>query len=124
MRTLLMLCAGLITAACAAPAPEAASAPMRGDCFNTRFVQGYSSVDRDTIRLDAGPRQSYEVDLQGPLCDQVDWTRRIALESTPSSWICVGTQAGQGEIHFRDPATRRRTSCHIDAVRRTGEPTS
>ena len=110
----------LAAAGCAAPGPGsgAEAAPSGRDCFNVQFVSGYSSVDRDTIRLDAGPRQRYDIDVQGPLCDQIDWTQRIALESTPSSWICVGRQAGQGEIHFRDPATRQRTSCFIQAVRR------
>lgn len=125
MKPLLPTLALLAATGCVADAPngpEAGVAARDGrDCFNVQFVSGYSSVDRDTVRLDAGPRQRYDVDIQGPLCDQIDWTQRIALESTPSSWICVGSQAGQGEVHFRDPATRRRTSCYIQEVRRVAE---
>lgn len=122
MKRFLPLPALLMAAACAADAPNRPPTASDGrDCFNVQFVTGYSSVDRDTVRLDAGPRQRYDVDIRGPLCDQIDWTQRIALESTPSSWICTGRQAGQGEIHFRDPGTRRRTSCYIEAVRRVAE---
>jgi hypothetical protein len=81
------------------------------------LVQGYSAVDRDTVRFDLGPGPAYDVDMSGPRCDAVDWTQRLALESTPSSWICVGDAPGQGNIHFRDQLTRQATSCHIDAVR-------
>lgn len=91
------------------------------DCFNTSFVSGFSPVDRDTVRLDAGPRRSYDVDLEGPGCDQLNWTESLAIESSPSSWICVGDGPSQGNIYFRDPATRQRTSCFIQNVRRVPE---
>lgn len=126
MKTFTLSLATLMLAGCAASQAQESQQAERGpqfgrDCFNVRMVSGYSSVDRDTIRLDAGPRRSYEVDISGPMCDQVDWTQRIALESNPGSWICVGDAVGQGEIHFRDPATRQRVSCYIDAVRRVAE---
>lgn len=94
------------------------TAPSDRDCFNTSFVSGFSTVDRDTVRLDAGPRRSYDVDLLGPGCDQLNWTESLALESSPSSWICVGDGPSQGNISFRDPATRQRISCFIQNVRR------
>lgn len=123
MKLILISLAALALAGCtASQAQDTTSSRQDGrDCFNVRMVSGYSSVDRDTIRLDAGPRRSYEVDISGPMCDQVDWTQRIALESNPGSWICVGDRVGQGEIHFRDFATRQRVSCFIDAVRRVQE---
>lgn len=119
MKTMLALLTTAALGGCAAPSPRHVDAkPADGECFNVSFVQGYSSVDRDTIRLDVGPGTSYDVDISGGRCDQVDWTQKLALESTPSSWICVGKQVGQGNIHFRDPTTRRRTSCYIEDVRR------
>jgi len=120
MNKLLSLCAvALIGPACAASAEQEASGPRSGrDCFNIAMVGGYSSVDRDTIRLDAGPSRHYEVDVQGGICDQLDWAHRLALESRPSSWICTGDGPGLGNIHFRDPGTRQRVSCFIEAVRR------
>jgi hypothetical protein len=105
----------------AGPGPQSAAARAGRDSFNVSMVNGKSSVDRDTVRLDAGPGRAYEVDISGPMCDQLDWTHRIALESTPGSWICVGDQVGQGSIIFRDPTTRRRTSCYIESVRRVPE---
>lgn len=120
MRMLTLAIPMLVLAGCAAQAPQTARGPASGgDCFNVSMVTGYSSVDRDTVRVDAGPSRTYEIDISGPMCDQIDWTQRIALESRPGSWICVGDRVGQGEIHFRDPATRRRVSCHIEGVRRT-----
>jgi hypothetical protein len=92
------------------------------DCFNVSFVQGFSSVGKSTVRLDLGPGAKYDVDISGPQCDQVDWTQRLALESTSSSWICVGDSIGQGNVYFRDPATRRRLSCYIENVRRVTSP--
>jgi hypothetical protein len=85
------------------------------------MVTSYETVDDNTIRLDAGPSTKYEVDLSGGLCRNVDWTQRLAIESTPSSFVCVGSQPGQGNIHFRDPTTQRRASCYIDDVRRVPE---
>ena len=119
MRMTILPVSAALVASCTAPsAQRTATAPAGQDCFNVSLVQGYSSVDRDTVRLDAGPGASYDVDISGPQCDQVDWTQKLALESTPSFWICVGKQIGQGNIYFRDPTTRRRVSCYIEDVRR------
>ena len=92
------------------------------DCLNVSFVQGFSAVDRNTVRLDAGPGPKYDVTIAGAQCEQIDWAQRIALESSTSSWICVGDAIGQGNVYFRDPTTRRRLSCYIENVRRVSEP--
>lgn len=109
----------LVLTACAAQ-PQAngsASPPVGRDCFNVQFLTGYETMDRDTLKLRAGPCASYEVDISGAQCSQIDWAHRVAIESSPSSWICVGNQPGQGTIAFRDPTTRRRVECFIEAVR-------
>ena len=110
--------------ACAAPEEErhADVSPAGRDCFNVSFLTGYESVDRDTIRVRAGPGASYDIDVSRADCNALDWTHRLAVESTPSSWICVGAQAGQGNIIFRDPTTRRRAICNITNVSRAVEP--
>jgi hypothetical protein len=112
----------LLVGACAgADGTDAAgSVAARGDrdCFNVSMVSGYNTVDRDTIRLRAGPSAQYDVDLSGAQCNMIEWSQSLAIESSPSSWICVGSQVGQGEVHFRDTATRRRISCYIEDVRR------
>jgi hypothetical protein len=130
MKQLFLSAAILALAACtAAPAPgtqaRAGAAPgatAGKDCFNVSFVHGFSSVGKSTVRLDVGPGQKYDVDISGAQCDQVDWTQRLALESSTSSWICVGDAIGQGNVYFRDPTTRRRLSCYIQNVRRVSEP--
>jgi hypothetical protein len=125
MKQLLGLSSMLAVAACTAaaqPQAQAQGGAAGRDCFNVSFVQGFSSVGRSTVRLDLGPGQKYDVDIEGAQCDQVDWTQRLALESSVSSWICVGDQIGQGNVYFRDPATRRRLSCYIQNVRRVSEP--
>ena len=115
----LALVIGFVIASCVAPeAPNADSQTSGRDCFNVSFLSGYESVDRDTIRVRAAPQQSYEIDVSGAECNQLDWTHRLAIESTPSSWICVGNAPGQGNIYFRDPATRHRVACYIQDVRR------
>lgn len=112
----------LVFAACAAqPQAEGAANPPEGDCFNVQFLTGYENVDGDTLKLRAGPGASYEVDISGAQCSQIDWTHRVAIQSSPSSWICVGNLPGQGTIAFRDPTTRRRVECHIDAIRRASD---
>lgn len=126
MRLLHALAVLTMAAACAAAdqhQPSEAGAGGR-DCFNVSMVTGYETVDGDTIRLDAGPSTKYEVDLSGGQCRNVDWTQRLAIESMPSSFVCVGSQPGQGNIHFRDPATQRRVSCYIEDVRRVQTPGS
>lgn len=123
VRSLAGTAAFALLSACAAPEATQAPGPTQatprtgGDCFDSNFVTGYESVDRDTVRLDVGVRQRYDVDLSGPQCDQIDWTHRIALESRPGSFLCAGTAPGQGTIAFRDPTIRRRVECHIDAIR-------
>jgi hypothetical protein len=124
MRWVAVLAIIAVSAACAAldqPQPEGADRAGR-DCFNVGMVTGYETVDTDTIRLDAGPSAKYDVDLSGGQCRDVDWTQRLAIDSTPSSWLCVGSQPGQGNIRFRDPPTRRAVSCYIQAVRRAPAP--
>lgn len=118
------LLVALALGACAVGDSPASTVGGNRDCFNVSMVTGYETVDDDTIRLDAGPSTKYEVDLSGGQCRNVDWTQRLAIESTPSSFICVGSQAGQGNIHFRDPATQRRVSCYIEDVRRIPTPGS
>jgi hypothetical protein len=109
------------SASCAPPPPngQAPTASAAGDCFNVSLVQGFSSVDDDMVRVDAGPGASYDLDIAGAQCRQIDWAQRIALESTTSSFLCVGKSLGQGNVYFRDPASRRRLSCYIEEVRRS-----
>jgi hypothetical protein len=116
--------AAVALSACAAQQPyESADAGDR-DCFNVQSVSGYTDVDRDTLRLSVGASRSYEVDLIGAGCSNIDWAERVAIEQTPGSWICAGDGPGLGEISFRDPTTQIVSSCQIRSVRRVVEPTA
>jgi hypothetical protein len=115
---LLVAAAGLSTS-CAPTEQQAASDPRSGhDCFNVADVTGFESVDTDTVKLHVGVGDEYEVDLEGGQCNDVDWTQKLALESTPSSWLCTGKDPAQGNIYFRNPVTRHRVQCYIKDVRR------
>jgi hypothetical protein len=117
----LILCSTVALAACSSP-PQPGTAQGARDCFNVAFVQGFSSVGENLVRLDAGLGSSYDVRIAGPQCDQIDWSQRIALESSSSSWICAGDAIGQGNISFRDPVSRRRMSCYIENVSHSANP--
>lgn len=123
LTTTLALVAGLLCSACAASdSPDAGAQARAGrDCFNVGQINGYTTVDRDTVRVSYGASTRYDIDIQGPQCDMVEWAHRLAIEATPSSWICVGRQVGQGNIYFRDSATRQRVKCYIEDVRRVAE---
>jgi len=121
MKRLILSSIVTLSACSSQPQPRTAQTQAR-DCFNVAFVQGFSSVAGSTVRLDAGPGSSYDVQTAGPQCDLIDWSQRIALESTSSSWICVGDAIGQGNIYFRDPVSRRRLSCYITGVSRSANP--
>lgn len=92
----LLLAASVITLfGCAAaddgPAEaEAATAADAGrDCFNTRNISGYSSVDDDTVQIRVGVNDYYDVDVFGT-CNQLDWSNRLAIVSNSGSFICAG----------------------------------
>lgn len=121
-----LVCASALAllSACAAPgaANESAAADTSGrDCFFASTINGYNNVDDDTIRVNTGPSRSYELDLVGPQCHQVQWTETLAIEAHPSPSICVGDGPSQGNIAFRDTATHQTVSCMIGAVRRVQE---
>lgn len=116
-RFVLPLILGL--SACAAAPEESAQAPPDGrECFNVSMVSGFSDAGEDKVRLRVSSSRQYDLTLRGPQCDDVEWAHAIAVESRPSSWICVGDSPGQGEVRFRDSASRRVVSCYVDSVER------
>lgn len=111
-------------ASCAHTAQTASTGPAGRDCFNSSFLSGYTDVDNDTIRVSAGPSRDYDLDIEGVGCRDIRWSETIAIDSPPSSWICVGDKVGAGEIKFRDSARSTVTSCFIRDVRRYVKPAS
>lgn len=120
-----VICAGafLAAVACAPTATQtAALAPDGRDCFNSNFMSGYTNVDQDTIRVSASPSRSYDLDLEGPNCRDIQWANSVAVVTKPSSYICTGNRAGLGEVKFRDGASNAVTTCWITEVRRYVKP--
>lgn len=120
------LTAGLVALAACETAPSASAdvgSAADQQCFHVRAISGYEAVDRDTLRVDTGVAR-YDLDLSGSECDGIERTHRLAIESTPSAWICVDDAPGQGVITFRVPETRSLVECRIDDVRPAGEPGS
>jgi hypothetical protein len=127
MRVLVLIAAALAASACALSGPNAPSptgdAAVAGnaaahgrDCFNPGFVTSYTNTSRNIVRLKLEPGDEYDITLLGAQCDQVDWTHRVALDASPSSLICVGNQAGQGDAYFQDPITHQHVACAITNV--------
>jgi hypothetical protein len=95
MKLLVPALIALALAACAPmPPPEMAAAGPgeRRQCFWNREVNGFSAVDRDTVRLTAGARRVFELELFGG-CLDVDWAQTIGVRSRGSELICSGLEA-------------------------------
>lgn len=115
----LLLAASLLLAACAAPGQTASNAAPSGrDCFNSNFVNGFETLDRDTVRVSTSPRTEYDLKISGPTCSNITWTNAVSLRTRGSPWICTGSSAGIGDIRFRDSAQSQLVSCTIDSVTR------
>jgi hypothetical protein len=106
-----------LLAACAGPAPPDRRAEG-GDCFNVGQISGFSELEGPAVRVKTSVDRSYDLELSGPSCDDVSWAQAIAIDAAPSRWICVGNIPVQGRVRFRDPASRRVTSCQITRVSR------
>jgi hypothetical protein len=114
-----IFCAALL--GCSAPGPgtpDPARGPASNGCFSSSFITDYDTAGKGTIRVRAGVNDRYDIVFSGGRCGQLDWSQRLAIETPATSQLCVGKQLGQGDIIFRDFATRDRVVCHIDEIRR------
>ena len=80
----------LVSQAFAGPDP-AKPKPERA-CFRAQDVDGFNTVDKETVDVSVGVKDVYRLTLFGPSPD-IDWTQRIGIESRGSSWICSGLDA-------------------------------
>ena len=111
----------LSVAGCAASEAPSAAAVADRDCFSVRQVTGFNVQDDETVRLSVGAGEAYVAEIQGPACGQIEWTESLAIESRPSSFLCVGDGPGIGDIAFRDSALDRVITCRITALSRAPE---
>ena len=83
-------------------APAAAPASSGRQCFRAQDVNGYTPVSDNVVLVQAGASRYFRLELAGA-CPNIDWSRRIALQTTAgSSWVCQGLDA---EIVVPDPST-------------------
>lgn len=106
---------GLSACAGAAPTPDqTAAAPARRQCFWARNVNGFNAVDRETVRVNVGASQVWELKLFGT-CLDVDWATAIGIRGRGSDRICSGLDA---EIVVPDSLGRTPQRCQVESVRR------
>lgn len=91
MRLGIAFLAAAALAACASTETQTA-APEGRDCFNTRAISGYNSVDENHVTVSVGANRRYILTTMFNARD-LDWTETIALRST-SGWICTGNGIG------------------------------
>lgn len=118
---LLSALAALALAGCASTPPQAgaeAAARTPRQCFWASNVNGFNSVDRDTIRVTAGVNDVFELDVSGAGCFDVDWATAIGLRSRGGDRICSGYDA---EIVYRSPNGLGPQRCFVTDVRRVSE---
>lgn len=102
--------AGLMLAGCASR-KTAAPAEER-HCFNAASVGGYTVVDRETVRLNVGPSDTYEIKLLG-VCPNIQWNEQIRLETAGSATVCTGLDL---TIHAEGPTGPQ--ECAADSIRK------
>jgi len=102
--------------------PAAASAPRQ--CFFVSQVNGFSAPDDDTVYVNAGVRDVYELDMLGG-CPNIDWTHRIAIVARGGgSSVCTGfdadlivPQTGGGTWRCPVRSVRKLTEDEVKALR-------
>ena len=106
---------GFVMAAASVPATAiAAPATHSNSCFWVRSVDGFRSVDNQTVYVRVGARSVYELKLFAP-CLDVDWSHHIGLRARGNSSICEGT-AHSLEIYTHSSAGHQR--CPVNSVRK------
>ena len=88
MKPLVLSVAALIPARLRrAPSGESRRRTCRSGLRRCLARKSYSSLDLHTVRLNVGASRSCDVDISGPLCDEIGWTHRIAINpSRPDSY--------------------------------------
>lgn len=91
------------------------SARNERQCFLASLVNGFTPLDRDTVRVTVGARTVYEFETAG-YCPEIDWTHKIAIHSrTGSDWVCRGFNA---ELLVPSALGRGVDRCPVTSVRR------
>ncbi|MBL8770843.1 MAG: hypothetical protein JNK30_05625 [Phenylobacterium sp.] len=99
-------------AAAATPADTGAAAGARKQCFWTRQINNFASVDDRIVNVRVGVKDVYQFEMFGR-CSEVDWAQNIAVRSRGSSYICSGLDA-----EIITPSTLGAHRCPVRTVRK------
>jgi hypothetical protein len=72
-------------------APASAVATSGRSCFRPDEVTNFTAPNDRVVNVRAGARV-YQMTLMGT-CPDVDWSMRLGIQATGSSWICSGLDA-------------------------------
>ncbi len=90
--------------------------PEGRPCFHADQVNGFNTIDRETVILTAGVRDRYLVKVMG-YCPDLDSSFQIGIRSRGASFVCG---AGDADLIVRDPI-RGANECRISDVRKLTE---
>lgn len=99
-------------AACAADgAADARQTAEAGqpDCFHVRNINGFTDVDRDTVRVQVGVNDYYDLETAGA-CTDLEWSQVLAVSAEPSGRMCVGS--GFADLYTEESRCMIRNVAH------------
>lgn len=115
MKAAVLLPLTWLLAACAgAPADVRSASAESRQCFLASRVNGFTPVDRDTVRVTVGASETYELELIGS-CPDVDWAFGIGIRARGSDFVCRGQDA---ELIVPRAGLGTPDRCPVRAVRR------
>ncbi len=94
--------------------PAAAAPQDTNTCFHESTIDGWTYVDKDTVRVSVGPSRAFELKIMGN-ARELAMTENLGIKSSPSGWICEGSGLGL-EIFSRDTIPRHWAVIGVKAV--------
>ncbi|MGE3745501.1 MAG: DUF6491 family protein [Sphingomonadaceae bacterium] len=107
--------------ACASGSGDTASAASAGngrDCFNISQVSGFSRATNDQVYVHTGPSDVWLFDTFG-YCPDLNFTEQLALEATPTSWVCRGI-----DVDLIVPSVTGPRECPVRMIRKLSKSES
>jgi len=89
---------------------ETAAANQARDCFFVRNITGFRGLDDDSVIIEVGVNDYYQLDAFGT-CNQLDWAHRMAVISDVGGTMCAG-EISPGRIVTEEE------NCRIDEITR------
>ncbi|HYC05659.1 MAG TPA: DUF6491 family protein [Azospirillaceae bacterium] len=90
--------------------PAAAETPKDRTCFRADNINGWTYVDRDTVRITVGVREQYELTLFSPQ-PELAFRYGVGVRTRGSSWVC-------SPLDLEIIGDRFEGAVHVKAMRR------